>query len=115
MSHESDGAEEVPPLAPRLPEPPQAGYQRPRRKADPAEAFLARRGLGGADAGNMGKAMAMGTSLVGSILAGALLGWLADTYLIKATTPWGLIVGFLLGTISGFTNLVKLANEINKS
>lgn len=97
-----------------LPEPPVASYRRPKAKADPSEAFLARRGLGGSDAGNMGKAMAMGTSLVGSILAGALLGWAVDTYLIKAPTPWGLIVGFLLGTISGFTNLIKLASEINK-
>lgn len=98
----------------KLPEPPRASYQRPKAKTDPTEAFLTRRGLGGNDAGNMGKAMAMGTALVGSILAGALLGWASDTYVIKSTQPWGLIIGFLLGTVSGFMNLIKLASEINK-
>ena len=62
----------------------------------------------------MGKAMGIGTALVGSILGGVLLGWLVDKYLIKSATPYGLIGGFILGTISGFANLIKLANELNK-
>lgn len=109
-----DTEEEPTPLVPKLPDPPKANYKRPKVKPDPTDAFLASRGLGGSEMGNMGKAMAMGSSLVGSILAGALLGWLADKYLIRSQTPWGMIVGFLLGTISGFANLVKLAGELNK-
>jgi hypothetical protein len=102
------------PPRPRLPDPPKVSYQRPRSLEDPAEHFLRRRGIGGEDAGKMGKAMGIGTALVGSILGGVLLGWLVDTYLIKAATPYGLIGGFILGAISGFANLIKLANELNK-
>jgi Putative F0F1-ATPase subunit Ca2+/Mg2+ transporter len=102
------------PARPRLPDPPKLGYQRPRPIEDPAERFLARRGIGSRDAGSMGKAMGVGTALVGSIIGGVVLGLLADKFLIKSVTPYGLIVGFLLGTISGFANLIKLANELNK-
>lgn len=112
MSDDQEPDEAPTPLV--LPDPPQVNYQRPKATTDPTEAFLRNRGLGGSEMGNMGKAMSMGTSLVGSILAGALLGWLADKYWIRAQTPWGLIVGFLLGTFSGFANLVKLAGELNK-
>lgn len=62
----------------------------------------------------MGKAMGIGTTLVSSIIGGVIVGWLLDTYVIKAATPYGLIVGFLLGTFSGFANMIKLANELNK-
>ena len=105
---------ELPPT-PRLPDPPQPAHRRPRKPEDPAEKFLARRGITAGDAGNMGKAMGIGTALIGSILGGVLVGWLADTYLIHPKdTPWGLIAGFLLGCVSGFTNLIKLGNALNK-
>lgn len=104
---------ELPPR-PQVPEPPQVGYLRPKPIEDPAEKFLRSKGIGSQDAGNMGKAMGVGTALVGSIIGGVVVGWLADKFLIKASTPYGLIVGFLLGTISGFANLIKLANQLNK-
>ena len=98
-----------------LPDPPKANYRRPPRPEDPAQKFLARRGITASDAGSMGKAMGIGTALIGSILGGVFLGWLADTYLIHPKdTPWGLITGFLLGCISGFANLIKLGNALNK-
>jgi Putative F0F1-ATPase subunit Ca2+/Mg2+ transporter len=97
-----------------VPDPPQASYKRPVPVEDPAERFLSRRGIGGQNPGDMGKAMGIGTALVGSILGGVFLGWLVDTYLIKSATPYGLITGFLLGTISGFANVIRLANELNK-
>ena len=101
--------------APKLPDPPKMHYRRPPKAVDPAQAFLTKRGLGGSDSANMGKAMGIGTGLIGSILAGTLLGWLADRYLIHpAATPWGLIVGFLLGCVSGFANLIKLSGELGK-
>lgn len=113
---EQEGAVQEPalPPLPRFPEPPQVRYQRPRATEDPAERFLSRRGIGGKEAGNMGKAMGVGTALVGSIVGGVILGWLVDTYLIKAATPYGLIGGFILGTFSGFANLIKLTNDLNK-
>jgi F0F1-type ATP synthase assembly protein I len=87
--------------------------ERPRPASEPAERFLKRRGLGAGDAGGMGRAFGVGTALVGSILAGTLLGWLLDRYLIHPReTPWGLIAGFMLGCVSGFANLVKLAGQL---
>jgi hypothetical protein len=116
MSERPD-PEELPvdvPRAPALPEPPPVRYQRPVAKPDPAERFLKGRGIGGQDAAQMGKGFSIGTALVGSIIGGVVVGWLADTYLIQSATPWGLIAGFVLGCVSGFANLIKLANAMNR-
>ena len=103
------------PMAPPLPDPPKPAYSRPRKAVDPAEKFLEKRGLGGENSAGMGHAMGIGTSLVGSILGGAGLGWLADRYLIHpAETPWGLIAGFCLGCLSGFVNLIYRAEALNE-
>ena len=104
------------PARPKLPDPPKPTYARPRASVDPAQKFLEARGIGASDTGAMGKAFGIGTALVSSILAGAFLGWLADRYLIHPRdTPWGLIAGFLLGCVSGFTNLIRIGNELNKN
>jgi F0F1-type ATP synthase assembly protein I len=101
------------PETPRVPDPPKATYQRPTRAEDPAERFLKKRGIGPDDTGNMGQAFGIGTALVGSIIAGTLLGWLLDHYVIHPKeTPWGLIGGFFLGCVSGFANLMKLAGRL---
>jgi F0F1-type ATP synthase assembly protein I len=101
------------PERPRIPDPPQARYTRPKKGSDPVQRYLDQRGIGASNAGQAGQAMSLGTALVGSILGGVLLGWLADRYLLHPKeTPWGLIVGFVLGCISGFANLLKLAGRI---
>ena len=68
--------------------------------------------------GNMrgsGQALTIGTSLVASIIVGTGAGWLVDKYLLHSgATPWGLIVGFMLGVASGFMNLIRVANQLNK-
>ena len=64
---------------------------------------------------NMGIASTIGFSLVGSIIAGTVLGLLVDRYLLhSAGTPWGLIVGFLAGVLSGFISLIRVTNRLNK-
>ena len=64
---------------------------------------------------NMGIATTIGFSLVGSIIAGTVLGLLADRYLLHSSmTPWGLIVGFLAGVLSGFISLIRVTNRLNK-
>lgn len=64
---------------------------------------------------NMGIATTIGFSLVGSIVAGTVLGWLVDRYLLHSTgTPWGLILGLLAGVLSGFISLFRVANRLNK-
>jgi len=44
-----------------------------------------------------------GGSFLGSILAGTLLGYLADHWL--GTEPWLVVVGILLGAYSGFARM----------
>ena len=72
-------------------------------------------GLSGSDLRGVGAASAIGITLAVSIGLGTGLGWLADKYLLHSSgTPWGLIVGFLFGTTSGFINLVRVTNSLNK-
>jgi F0F1-type ATP synthase assembly protein I len=42
-------------------------------------------------------------SLIGSVLAGWLLGYLFDLWL--HTSPWGVVIGILLGSYSGFMRM----------
>lgn len=101
------------PEKPQLPDPPEVKFERPKKPEDPAERFLNKRGVGANEAGNMGHAFSVGTALVGSIIAGTLLGWALDKYVIHPReTPWGMIGGFFLGCISGFANMVKLAGRL---
>ena len=44
-----------------------------------------------------------GGSFFGSIMAGSLLGWLADRWL--HTEPWLIVVGIILGSVNGFYRL----------
>ncbi|MGB7860550.1 MAG: AtpZ/AtpI family protein [Acidimicrobiia bacterium] len=44
-----------------------------------------------------------GGSLIGSVLAGMLLGMLADHFL--GTEPWFVVIGILLGSYSGFMKM----------
>ena len=60
-------------------------------------------------------ALTIGTTLVASIVVGAGLGWLVDHFLLhNPPTPWGLIVGFMIGVAYGFVNLIQVANRINR-
>lgn len=110
-----------------LPEPPKVNFQRPETRAargekpDPAageESIRVRRGgsISGGDMRNAGMAATIGWSLAISVFVGAGLGHLVDRFLLgNPTTPWGLIVGFLVGTVSGFVNMVRLANQLNQN
>ncbi len=111
-----------------LPPVPETNYARPNTQAarEAAPGQIEGRPLGGgigsrgligstSDVKGSAQALTIGTQLVGSIIAGTLLGWLADKYLLHSgATPWGLIVGFMLGVASGFVNLVRVANRLNK-
>jgi hypothetical protein len=104
-----------------LPDPPQATYNRPtlRRDTDPlpegSKSIVASIAGRGGNVRNMGVAGTIGISLAVSIGVGAGLGWLVDKYLLGSPmTPWGLIVGFLLGVFSGFANLIRITNRLNR-
>lgn len=104
-----------------LPEPPKAVYNRPnlRRDTDPlpegSKGVVASLAGRGGNVRNMGVAGTIGISLAVSIGVGAGLGWLIDKYLLGSpVTPWGLIFGFLLGVFSGFANLIRITNQLNR-
>ncbi len=54
-----------------------------------------------------------GGSFLGSILSGALLGYLADMWL--GTDPWLVVVGILVGSYSGFMNMWRWSKEIEEA
>jgi len=43
--------------------------------------------------------------LPAAILVGSLIGYWIDTKF--HTQPWGVLIGFVLGVIAGFTNLIR--------
>ncbi len=53
-----------------------------------------------------------GGSFLGSVLAGTLLGYLADQWL--GTDPWLIVVGILLGAYSGFMRLWHYSKRIEE-
>ncbi|HKS84427.1 MAG TPA: AtpZ/AtpI family protein, partial [Pseudolabrys sp.] len=50
------------------------------------------------------------TELVAGVLVGAAVGWLLDRWL--GTSPWGLIVFFLLGFAAGVLNVMRAAGVV---
>ena len=53
-----------------------------------------------------------GVNLVGSVLAGWLLGFLLDAWL--NTSPWFVIVGILLGSYSGFMRMWSYSKKMEE-
>lgn len=68
-------------------------------------------GTGSENAKSRASAMARGfqlsSELVAGVVVGALIGWGIDRLL--STSPWGLIVFFLLGFTAGLINLIRSA------
>ena len=50
-----------------------------------------------------------GGSFFGSIMAGTLLGWLADLWL--HTDPWLVVVGIIVGSVNGFYRMWELGRR----
>jgi ATP synthase protein I len=49
--------------------------------------------------------LALGATLAGSVLGGVALGYLLDRWL--GTSPWLLLIGSILGILSGLAQLYK--------
>lgn len=59
------------------------------------------------DASGFARGFRLSSELVAGVLVGAGLGWAIDRWL--GTSPWGLIVLFLLGFAAGVLNVMRAA------
>src|SRR3974390_1192285 len=64
-------------------------------------------GDGAARASAMARALRLSSELVAGVVVGAVIGWGFDRLL--STSPFGLIVFFLLGFVAGVVNVVRSA------
>ncbi|MFO0706830.1 MAG: AtpZ/AtpI family protein [Nitrospira sp.] len=56
----------------------------------------------------LGQAVRIGTDLLAALIVGGGLGWVVDTYFLNST-PWGMVVGLVLGVIAGIRNAYRAA------
>jgi ATP synthase protein I len=64
-------------------------------------------GNGAARASAMARGFRLSSELVAGVVVGAIIGWGFDRLL--STSPWGLIVFFLLGFAAGVVNVIRSA------
>jgi ATP synthase protein I len=58
----------------------------------------------------LGQAVRIGTELLAALIVGGGLGWAIDTYLL-GTTPWGLVIGLIVGAAAGVRNAYRMAQR----
>ncbi|MDH4098619.1 MAG: AtpZ/AtpI family protein [Nitrospira sp.] len=58
----------------------------------------------------LGQAVRIGTELLAALIVGGGLGWVVDTYIL-GSTPWGLVVGLILGAAAGVRNAYRTAQR----
>lgn len=66
-----------------------------------------RTGTASANASAMARGFRLSSELIAGVLVGAVIGWGFDRLL--STSPWGLIVFFLLGFVAGVINVMRAA------
>ena len=64
-------------------------------------------GNASANASAMARGFRLSSELIAGVLVGAVIGWGIDRLL--STSPWGLIVFFLLGFVAGVINVMRAA------
>jgi ATP synthase protein I len=79
----------------------QLGQHRPR---EPSESHRSRPA---ANASGYARGFRLSSELVAGVLGGAAIGWAVDR--VFGISPWGLIVGLLLGFVGGVVNVVRTA------
>jgi F0F1-type ATP synthase assembly protein I len=94
-----------------LPDPPNVVLKRP---VVPEMTIRGARGMqiSVSEARSMGDGWNIASALTSSLIAGVLVGLALDKWVTTKWAPAGLIVGFVLGCISGFANLIKLTNRL---
>lgn len=94
-----------------LPDPPKVVLERP---VVPEMKIRGARGMqvSVSEARSMGDGWNIASALTSSLIAGVLVGLALDKWVTAKWAPAGLIVGFVLGCVSGFANLIKLTNRL---
>jgi F0F1-type ATP synthase assembly protein I len=94
-----------------LPDPPNVVLERP---VVPEMKIRGARGIqiSVSEARSMGDGWSIASALTSSLIAGVLVGLALDKWVTAKWAPAGLIAGFVLGCISGFSNLIKLTNRL---
>lgn len=67
---------------------------------------------GSSDLSGLGKALRFSAEFIAGIVAGFGVGWAIDN--VVGTSPWGMIVGLLLGFAAGMLNIMRAAGELNR-
>ncbi len=70
-------------------------------------------GRGRASSSGLGMAMRIGVELVAALLVGVGIGWGLDNLL--GTSPWLLVVFFLLGSAAGMMNIYRVMMGMSQS
>ena len=60
-----------------------------------------------------GRSVALFWDFVGSVLAGAAIGWFVDSRF--DTEPWGVLVLLILGVIGGFVRLLMSLRQMDRA
>ncbi len=58
----------------------------------------------------LGQAIRIGTEMLAALIVGGGIGWVIDTYLL-GSTPWGMVVGLVLGAGAGVRNAYRAAQS----
>ncbi|WP_372426490.1 AtpZ/AtpI family protein [Salinarimonas chemoclinalis] len=64
------------------------------------------------DMSGLGKALRFSAEFIAGVIAGAGVGWALDQ--VAGTSPWGMIVGLVLGFCAGMLNIMRAAGELNR-
>ena len=62
------------------------------------------------DGSSLGQAFRLSSEFIAGIVGGGAIGWVIDRFL--GTSPWGLIVFFLLGFAAGILNVLRASGFV---
>ncbi len=57
-------------------------------------------------------AFAVGTHILGGIIAGMIIGYIIDRFI--GTSPWGMLIFLIIGIIAGFLNAYREMKKVLK-